>query len=105
MQGLMALVDAVLEQHLKPSEWSHLNGVWRSRRLHPTVSERIDAEQARREQGNWVPACGGTETPFTSRSGLRLLYCWQPATGRHAYINCDTDIALTDDEAREALTW
>lgn len=60
----------------------------------------------RADQGNWYPACGGTETEFRSRGGHRLLYCWQPATGRHAYINLDTDIVLTDDEARATLmTW
>ena len=67
------------------------------------LSELIDAEQRRREQGNWVPACGGTEQPFTTRRGFRLLYCWQPTTGKHAYINLDTDIALTDEEAMSAL--
>ena len=58
---------------------------------------------AKREQGNWVPACGGTEVPFHTRTGFRLMYCWQPSTGRHAYINCDTDIILSDEEARAAL--
>ena len=52
---------------------------------------------------NWIPANGGTETPFTSRTGVRLLYCWQPSTGRHAYLNLDTDIILTDEEAEEIL--
>lgn len=62
--------------------------------------------QRRLDNGAWYPACGGSETPFISRSGLRLLYCWQPSTGRHAYINCDTDIILSDEEARAALmTW
>jgi hypothetical protein len=56
-----------------------------------------------KDQGNWYPASGGTETPFVSRSGRRLLYCFQPSSGRHAYIDLDTDIALTDEEAREAL--
>jgi hypothetical protein len=70
---------------------------------HQTLSERIDAEVKRREQGNWVPACNGTEVPFRTRTGLRLLYCWQPSTGKHAYINCDTDIILSEDEARAAL--
>jgi len=51
----------------------------------------------------WVPACGGTETPFKSRSGITLLYCWNPATNQHAYLNVDTDIILTDDEANFAL--
>jgi hypothetical protein len=67
---------------------------------------RISEEQKRRENGPWFPACQGTEVPFTSRSGLRLLYCWQPSTGRHAYINLATDILLTDEEAQAALmTW
>ena len=52
---------------------------------------------------NWHPACGGTETPFMSRGGLRLLYVWQPSSGDHAYLNCDTDILLTDEEARATL--
>jgi hypothetical protein len=55
--------------------------------------------QHKRDQGNWEPACNRTEVPFTSRSGLRLLYCYQATTGKHAYLNCDTDIILTDDEA------
>jgi hypothetical protein len=55
------------------------------------------------QQGNWYPACGGTETPFWSRNGYHLQYLWQPSTGRHAYINLQTDIILSDDEARAAL--
>jgi hypothetical protein len=68
-----------------------------------TLQERLDAETKRREQGNWVPACGGTEVPFKTRSGFRLLYCWQPSTGNHAYLNLDTDMLLSDDEAMVAL--
>jgi len=64
---------------------------------------RFRAAQAKRDNGPWVPACGGLETEFRSRGGHRLLYCWQPSSGRHAYINLDTDIALTDDEARATL--
>ena len=60
-----------------------------------TIAEAI----AKREQGNWVPACGGTETPFKTRSGAVLLYCWQPSTGRHAYLNVQTDLILDDSEA------
>lgn len=52
---------------------------------------------------NWVPACNQTEQPFTTRMGFRLLYCWQPSTGKHAYLNLDTDIILSDDEAALAL--
>lgn len=68
-----------------------------------TLEELFAEADKRREQGNWVPACGGTETPFYTRTGYRLLYCWQPSSGRHTYINCDTDIVLSDEEARAAL--
>ncbi len=59
--------------------------------------------QAKKEQGNWVPANNGTETIFTTRSRRRLLYCWQPSTGRHAYLDCDTDLIITDEEAYLAI--
>lgn len=51
----------------------------------------------------WIPACNGTEVPFTSRSGKRLLYCWNPSTGEHRYLDCDNDIILSDEEARVHL--
>ena len=47
----------------------------------------------------WVPACGGTETPFFARSGAKLLYVFNPRTGKHAYLRVDGDIILTDEEA------
>lgn len=66
----------------------------------PTVCQRLEARRIWAESyGNWVPANGGTETPFVSRSGRRLLYCWQPVTGRHAYLDCDSDVILSDAEA------
>lgn len=52
---------------------------------------------------NWHPACGGTEEPFTTRTGKRLLYVWQPSTNRHAYLDLETDLILSDEEARRAL--
>lgn len=61
---------------------------------------RLDAWKA---EGPWVPAAGGTETPFPTRMGARLLYCYQPRSGRHAYLDCGTDIILTDEEARNLL--
>jgi hypothetical protein len=63
----------------------------------------LEAKQAKAEQGPWYPACGGTEVPFIARSGRKLLYCWQPSTGRHAYLDMGTDMFLTDQEAWEAL--
>lgn len=54
-------------------------------------------------QGDWYPASNGSETPFTSRSGKRLLYVWQPRTGNHAYLDIGSDIILSDEQAWEAL--
>ena len=68
-----------------------------------TLVELLDARQAKAEQGAWVPACGGAEVPFTTQTGARLLYCYQPTTGRHAYLDCGTDLILTDQEARNLL--
>ena len=56
------------------------------------------------DNGTWYPACGGTEEVFTSRSGVRLLYCYQPSSGCHRYLNVDTDMILEDDEAH-MLMW
>ena len=52
---------------------------------------------------NWIPACGGTELPFTTRLGRRLQYMYQPSTGRHAYIDLDRDLILTDEEATQTV--
>ncbi len=68
-----------------------------------TVAEILDERKAKAEQGPWVPACSGTEVPFTTRNGRRLLYCWQPSTGSHAYLDCNTDLILTNEEAQLAL--
>jgi hypothetical protein len=68
-----------------------------------TVAQILDERAAKAAQGPWVPACGGTEVPFTTRSRRRLLYCYQPSTGRHAYLDCETDLILSDAEAAVAL--
>ncbi|NQV82383.1 MAG: hypothetical protein HQ494_01070 [Rhodospirillales bacterium] len=56
-----------------------------------------------KDQGTWVGASGGTESSFTSRSGIRMLYCWNPTTRQHAYLNLDTDIIMTQPEVDAAL--
>ena len=61
---------------------------------HCAVALRVD---------NWLPACNGTETPFETRTRRKLLYCWNPATGKHGYIDCGTDMLLSDEEAAIAL--
>lgn len=66
------------------------------------TANRVVERIAHRRQ-YWVPACGGTEKPFKSRSGVRLHYMWNPGTGEHAYLNLDTDIFLTNEEAFEIL--
>jgi hypothetical protein len=68
-----------------------------------SISEQIEAIQYARSNSDWFPANGGTEMPFRSRSGIRMLYCWQPSTGRHAYLNCNTDMLMTDEESNLAL--
>jgi len=68
-----------------------------------SVYGKLVAARKAAEQGNWFPACDGTETPFTARSGRRLLYCYQPSTGRHAYLDLESDMILTDEEARAHL--
>jgi hypothetical protein len=70
--------------------------------VHISLSRQIAIEEYRKSQGNWIPACGGTETEFKTRSGFRLLYVYQPSTGNHAYLNLDTDMILYDSEHRRS---
>jgi hypothetical protein len=51
----------------------------------------------------WVPACGGKEVPFETRTGRRLHYMWNMNTGEHAYYDLDRDIFLSNAEADEAF--
>ena len=68
-----------------------------------TLIEQLKARDKARKQGNWYPASGGAETPFYTRTRRRLLYCYQPSTGNHAYLDCDTDLLLSDQEAFDVL--
>lgn len=68
-----------------------------------TLVELLQRKKAEDEQGAWVPANSGTEKPFHTRTRRRLLYCWQPSTGKHAYLDCETDLILSDEEASSAL--
>jgi hypothetical protein len=69
----------------------------------PEVLYEAGSAKLRSNQGNWYPANGGTETPFVSRSGRRLLYVYQPNTGQHAYLDCEVDIILSDEQAAAYL--
>jgi hypothetical protein len=64
----------------------------------PSVADLLNEAAARRElNGRWVAACGGTEEPMTV-NGVRVLYCWNTGTGKHAYLNLDTDIIMADND-------
>jgi hypothetical protein len=89
----------LLEVDLSPEE----REAWRVRQLQKSVVGQLQLQEERAAQGNWFPACGGTEVPFKSRSGRVLLYCWQPSSGRHAYIDCSSDEVLSDEHAQLAL--
>lgn len=43
----------------------------------------------------WVPGAGGHETPFRDRAGRTLLWCWNPAQRRHAYIDTGSDLEVS----------
>jgi hypothetical protein len=64
-----------------------------------SVAEILNANQMSAEQGDWAPACGGSEVPFMTRGGKTLLYCYQASTRKHAYLDCDSDVILTLEEA------
>jgi hypothetical protein len=46
---------------------------------------------------SWVPACGGTEAPFTVRE-KRFLYCYNPRQDRHAYLDLTSDMIMEDED-------
>jgi len=67
------------------------------------VAEALEEiEQIKEMRGYWVPACNRNEVPFT-KNGIHYLYCWNPVTRKHAYIDLDRDIALTDEEAAQIM--
>lgn len=49
-------------------------------------------------EGHWVPACGGSETPFTYE-GQRYLYCWHTGAKVHGYIHLESDMPMPADWA------
>ena len=67
------------------------------------LKELLDARDRRAADGPWIPASHGTERAFWTRTGRHLLYCWQPTTGRHAYLDLGTDLILSDEEGEQAL--
>lgn len=66
-----------------------------------TVEQQLKAIEDQKEQGNWLVACGGQETPFR-KGHYTYIYLWQPSTNKHAYYCFETDLILTDEQA---LNW
>lgn len=68
------------------------------------MNETLEYQYARIVNADrWVPASGGSETPFKARSGKVLLYCWNPNTGKHAYLDVASDMILSDEDANAHL--
>lgn len=89
----------LFDANLTPTELESRRGLTMSS---PTYADWLERERMKL-QGDWFPASNGTEMPFTSRSGKRLLYVWQPSTGHHAYLDLGSDVILSDAEAQAAL--
>ena len=43
-------------------------------------------------EDRWVAACGGLEEPTVTRAGRRILYVFNPAQMRHAWLDLGTDL-------------
>ena len=50
----------------------------------------------------WVPACGGTEVPFT-KHGKEYIYLWNSYTKEHAYYCITDDLFLSQAEVDALL--
>lgn len=72
-------------------------------RLGQTIPEYLRELDEWKSQGDWIPACNCSEQPFTTRSGRRLLYVYQPRSGNHAYLDMGTDLILSPEETRLAM--
>ena len=59
------------------------------------VADTLARVRREQEQGRWQVGCGGHEVPFTY-GHTRWLYVFQPSSGRHGYLNLDTDIVHDD---------
>ena len=55
-----------------------------------------------REDSAWIPACGGTELPFTCE-GETFEYMWNYVTKKHSYYSHTRDMFLSQNELPFAL--
>ena len=64
------------------------------------MKDFLDIRDFHKEQGNWIPGTG--EHPFLYK-GTRLVYVWQPTTGKKGYLNLDHDIVYNDMDCTEVV--
>lgn len=62
------------------------------------AADRTAALVAACPPGEWIPANGGTETPFMTRTGHKVTYMWQPSTGAHAHYSHTWDMFLDREQ-------
>jgi hypothetical protein len=75
---------------------------WLQKKLQ-CADQKQEALQLPVNTDNWVPACGGSEKPFKTRTGRTLWYMWNKTTGEHAYLDVDNDKFLENDEVNDAF--
>jgi hypothetical protein len=68
----------------------------------PYTTEEYDRACSKNEDV-YVPACGGTEKPFITRTGRKLQYCYNPCLNDHAYVDCMSDLILSQEDAEAAF--
>lgn len=68
-----------------------------------TIIEQSFDLACRMNSDIWLPANGGKEEPFISRSGIRLLYVYNPFLQKHAYMRLDRDEVISDQEAMSLM--
>ncbi len=56
-------------------------------------------ESVHRPLNVWLPASGGSEEPFATRTGRTFLYCWNQSLAEHRYYDVGRDLILDDSEA------
>lgn len=106
-----AIAETIGNILMDDSEFYPMKPTEAIRFLSPTTAEvcgateynDLDQGLVDRKADAWVPACGGKERPQVYRTGRTLLYCWNPGTGQHRYLDTTTDIILSNDEAMEAM--
>ena len=59
------------------------------------------------EQNMWIAGCGGTEVPYTTRTGHVVHYMWNTITKVHQYycVSQDMFIENTPDAMKQYGIW